>query len=114
MLAEESGYIGHLYVLCAEILMIQPLSEYTGSGFLMWSRTFGWRERGDMRLIINGQERQFSEDIRTVGQLITSLNLEGKRFVMELNGQILKRDKQNEQAIADGDRLEIVHFVGGG
>lgn len=67
-----------------------------------------------MKLIINGKEKAFSEEVLTVGDLIDQLNLNGKRFVIEHNGQILKKERQNEQTLDDGDKLEIVHFVGGG
>lgn len=52
--------------------------------------------------------------MQTVGNLIDQLNLREKRFVIEHNGQILKKENQHERPLTDGDRLEIVHFVGGG
>jgi thiamine biosynthesis protein ThiS len=67
-----------------------------------------------LKLIINGKEQTFNEQVATIGALLDELGLREKRFVIEYNGEILKKEKQDEQALLDGDRLEIVHFVGGG
>jgi len=67
-----------------------------------------------LRLIINGKEQTFNEKVLTVGVLLDEWGLREKRFVIEHNGQILNKEKQDEQLLSHGDRLEIVHFVGGG
>ena len=64
-------------------------------------------------LTINGERRSF-EDSLTVAQLIERLQLAGKRIALERNGEIVPRAKFAAQALADGDRLEIVVAVGGG
>jgi sulfur carrier protein len=66
-----------------------------------------------MKLIINGEERQF-EAISTLASLIDQLGIKGDRVAVELNRDIVSRAKWQETPLHDGDKLEIVHFVGGG
>ena len=61
---------------------------------------------------INGQE-QTSAPI-TLAQLIEQLGMKQDRVAVELNRNIVPRAKWAETNLAEGDRLEIVHFVGGG
>ena len=53
-------------------------------------------------------------DGRTVAGLLEDLELDGRLVVVELNRQIIRRTEIAEVALRDGDRIEIVHFVGGG
>jgi sulfur carrier protein len=66
-----------------------------------------------MKLIINGEEKAF-ESAANVADLITQLALKGDRIAVELNHDIVPRTNWNSATLHDGDRLEIVHFVGGG
>jgi thiamine biosynthesis protein ThiS len=66
-----------------------------------------------MRLFINGKEESFEEPI-TVAQLIEQLGMKGDRVAVERNREIVSRPQWPETSLQDGDRLEIVHFVGGG
>jgi sulfur carrier protein len=69
-----------------------------------------------MQLVINGQPRDFAQlasDSR-LEALIQELGLKGDRVAVEHNGAIVPRAEWEHTAIADGDKLEIVHFVGGG
>ena len=66
-----------------------------------------------MRLVINGKEQDFAAPL-TVTQLIGELGLKSDRVAIEVNRQIVSRGQWAETSLADGDRLEIVHFVGGG
>ena len=69
-----------------------------------------------MNLIINGQAREF-EDLRsgsTLQDLLTALALKQDRVAVEHNGAIVSRPSWATTSIGDGDKLEIVHFVGGG
>ncbi len=66
-----------------------------------------------MRLIINGEERSFSS-VANVARLIEELGIKGDRVAVELNREIVSRTQWADAALKDGDRLEIVHFVGGG
>jgi sulfur carrier protein len=69
-----------------------------------------------MQLVINGQSREFPEltvDAR-ISDLIAALGLKNDRVAIEQNGAIVSRVAWIETAIHPGDKLEIVHFVGGG
>jgi thiamine biosynthesis protein ThiS len=66
-----------------------------------------------MRLIINGKE-QTHPDALTLAQLIEQLGMKSDRVAVELNREIVPRAQWPETSLKDGDKLEIVHFVGGG
>lgn len=67
-----------------------------------------------MELMINGTSRSVSPDVRTIEQLLESLQLGEKRVIVEWNQQILQKEDHGTTMIGSGDTLEIVHFVGGG
>jgi sulfur carrier protein len=65
-----------------------------------------------MNLTINGESRVvFAE---TLSALVEHLGMRPDRVAIELNREIVPRDQWAETRLSDGDRLEIVHFVGGG
>jgi len=64
-------------------------------------------------LTVNGERRQFPQPLTCAG-LIAALGLAGKRVALECNGEIVPRGRHAEQALADGDKIEIVVAVGGG
>jgi thiamine biosynthesis protein ThiS len=66
-----------------------------------------------MKLIINGEDREFSS-ISTLADLIAQLEMKPDRVAVELNRELAPRDRWTTTPIRDGDKLEIVHFVGGG
>jgi thiamine biosynthesis protein ThiS len=66
-----------------------------------------------MELIINGDEREFADGLRLAG-LVEQLGMKPERVAIELNRDIIPRDQWAATALKNGDRLEIVHFVGGG
>ncbi|HEX3985546.1 MAG TPA: sulfur carrier protein ThiS [Acidobacteriaceae bacterium] len=69
-----------------------------------------------MDLVINGQPRSFPALLAdaTLLDLLNALALKADRIALEHNGSIVSRPAWPATAIADGDRFEIVHFVGGG
>ncbi len=67
-----------------------------------------------MQLIINGKPRSFEATSFSVANLVTTLELEGKRLAIECNGEIVPRSQFAVTHLADGDKLEIVGAVGGG
>ena len=69
-----------------------------------------------MKLHINGDERVFSDTPTpfTLAALIETLGMKPDRVAVELNRDIMPRDRWTETNLNDGDRLEVVHFVGGG
>jgi sulfur carrier protein len=66
-----------------------------------------------VKLTINGEEREFAP-LANVAELIEQLGMKADRVAIELNRDIVPRVRWPETPIRDGDRLEIVHFVGGG
>jgi thiamine biosynthesis protein ThiS len=66
-----------------------------------------------MTLIINGENREFS-GLQTLTDLIAELGMKSDRVAVELNRELIRRDRWSETKLFDGDKLEIVHFVGGG
>jgi thiamine biosynthesis protein ThiS len=69
-----------------------------------------------MYFVINGQSREFPQlaSSANLEDLIADLGLKGDRVAIEHNGDIVPRAEWASAGLADGDRLEIVHFVGGG
>ncbi len=71
-----------------------------------------------MRLHINGEESDLEAPAPpaqfTLAALIESLSMKSDRVAVELNREIAPRDRWSQTILKDGDRLEIVHFVGGG
>jgi thiamine biosynthesis protein ThiS len=62
---------------------------------------------------INGESREVQERC-TLSDLVNDLSLAPARLAIELNQQVVRRDKWAQTILAEGDRIEIVHFVGGG
>jgi thiamine biosynthesis protein ThiS len=68
-----------------------------------------------MHFFVNGQEREFSDlTAPTLADLIAKLGLKDDRVAVEHNGSIVPRSGWTQTNLASGDKLEIVHFVGGG
>ncbi|MBU1254284.1 MAG: sulfur carrier protein ThiS, partial [Alphaproteobacteria bacterium] len=63
-------------------------------------------------LTVNGETRRTSAT--TIAELVRELELDPAKVAVERNGIIAPRSELAEHAVAEGDRLEIVHFVGGG
>lgn len=66
-----------------------------------------------MKVVINGEDRSFESPLTLAG-LVQALGMKMDRVAVELNRDIVPRDRWDQTQLADGDRLEIVHFVGGG
>lgn len=69
-----------------------------------------------LTLVINGQNRSFDTLTPpvTLDQAIAAMALKSDRVAVEHNGEIVQRAHWPETPVSAGDRLEIVHFVGGG
>jgi len=69
-----------------------------------------------MKLQINGEERDFSGSPTpfTLSALVDTLGMKSDRVAVELNRDIVPRDRWGVTQMNEGDRLEIVHFVVGG
>ena len=69
--------------------------------------------RRQMRITVNGEERKVTSDT-TVAQLLERLEIVGGRIAVERNLEIVPRSNFDALHLREGDKLEIVHFVGGG
>ncbi|SEC42588.1 sulfur carrier protein [Paenibacillus sp. GP183] len=67
-----------------------------------------------VQLIINGDPIGVPETVTTISQLLLHLGLEEKIVIVELNQVILEKANHLNTTVSSGDRIEIVHFVGGG
>jgi thiamine biosynthesis protein ThiS len=65
-----------------------------------------------MNLTINGESRLVPAE--TLSALVEQLGMKPDRVAIELNREIVPRDRWQLTRLNDGDQLEIVHFVGGG
>ena len=63
-------------------------------------------------LIVNGDTRRTTA--ATIAAFVRELGLEPQKVAVEHNGEISPRSGLETAALSDGDRLEVVHFVGGG
>lgn len=66
-----------------------------------------------MQIHVNGEARDLAAG-STVADLLAAQALTGKRIAVERNGEIVPRSQHAACLLADGDRLEIVHAIGGG
>jgi thiamine biosynthesis protein ThiS len=66
-----------------------------------------------MQLVINGMARPVPDGL-TVAALIEHLGVQSDRVAVELNREIVPKGKWSATNLGENDRLEIVHFVGGG
>ncbi len=70
-------------------------------------------DRGRIRVHVNGKEREVPSGL-SVHELVESFDLNPMLIVVELNREILSRDQFKDVGVAEGDAVELVHFVGGG
>lgn len=66
-----------------------------------------------MEITVNGQQQTVADDI-TAAQLVEQMGLTGRRIAMEVNLEIVPRSTYAGHTLQAGDRIEIVHAVGGG
>ena len=69
-----------------------------------------------LTLTLNGHTRVF-DGLRpdsNLAALVDALGVKGDRVALELNGDIVSRTRWPEALLVDGDKVEMVHFVGGG
>ncbi len=66
-----------------------------------------------MRIKLNGEEKELAEGT-TLRGLVEQLALAPERLAVELNREVVRRADWPATPLSDGDRVEIVHFVGGG
>jgi thiamine biosynthesis protein ThiS len=66
-----------------------------------------------LEIIVNGESRSIPGPA-SVADLLRHLGLDPRTVVVELNREIVRRPRLDATALADGDAVELVHFVGGG
>jgi sulfur carrier protein len=66
-----------------------------------------------LRIQLNGQSRE-AEDSMNLRELISSLDLKPEQIAIELNQTVIRRMHWQSTILREGDKVEIVHFVGGG
>ncbi len=71
------------------------------------------RGHREVSIVLNGQPRVVAEGM-SVRALLRQLELEPGMVVVEHNRRILARDALSDAEVQEGDRIELVHFVGGG
>jgi sulfur carrier protein len=66
-----------------------------------------------MDIVLNGEPRSLPAPVTVLG-LLQSEGLGERRVAVEVNGEIVSRSRHREHALQPGDRVEIVHALGGG
>jgi sulfur carrier protein len=66
-----------------------------------------------LKIRLNGEDAE-AEDGVTLPALVESLSLAPERIAIELNGEVVRRADWPGVTLKEGDRVEVVHFVGGG
>ena len=67
-----------------------------------------------MNLVINGERVEVPETVGTITGLLEHFDLQEKVVIVEKNAEILEKTAHTESTVSNGDRIELVHFVGGG
>ncbi len=66
-----------------------------------------------MQIVLNGENRALAPGLSVAG-LLKDLGIESRKVAVERNLEIVPKSAFETTLLADGDRLEIVHFIGGG
>ena len=66
-----------------------------------------------LRVYVNGEPRELNQPL-TLAELVAELDLPPARIAIELNRTVVRRNDWSATTLNDEDRIEIVHFVGGG
>ena len=69
--------------------------------------------KGPLRIEVNGEQREFEGPL-TLSELVERLGLAAERLAIERNKEVVRRAEWPRTQVSEGDRVEIVHFVGGG
>jgi sulfur carrier protein len=77
------------------------------------ARMRGGGDNAHMNIVLNGEPRALTPPL-SVLQLLQAEGLEERRVAVEVNGGIVPRSRHAEHLLGDGDRVEIVHALGGG
>lgn len=67
-----------------------------------------------MQIQLNGEALTLEPETGSVAQLVQSLGLAGQRIAVEVNEEIVPRSEHDSTRLGEGDRVEVVHAIGGG
>ena len=67
-----------------------------------------------MSIVLNGKNVKLPEEVSTIQKLLTYYHLENRICVVECNQEIIMKEHYGTMKLSNGDKVEIIHFVGGG
>lgn len=67
-----------------------------------------------MTIVLNGKTIELPQEIHSISDLLRYYNLENRIVVVEVNQEIIYKEQYDSTVLSDKDRIEIIHFVGGG
>ena len=66
-----------------------------------------------MRVLVNGETKEIPNEVN-LSELLKNLSLPSERIAIELNKEVVRKKDWENAKVADADKIEIIHFVGGG
>ena len=66
-----------------------------------------------MQITVNGEKRELGENL-TIAEMLENLKLPAERIAVELNREVVRKKDWESVRLNDADKIEIIHFVGGG
>lgn len=66
-----------------------------------------------MKIFINGEGKEIPGEVR-LSELLSLFGLPTQRIAIELNREVVRRQEWENISVKDADRIEVIHFVGGG
>ncbi len=66
-----------------------------------------------MKIIVNGEEKEFDREL-TIKELVEELGIKVPNFAVAVGMDVIPKSEYDTYRLKDGDKVEIVHFVGGG
>lgn len=67
-----------------------------------------------MSIVLNGKTIELAKEVQSISDLLRAYNLENRIVVVEVNQEITYKEQYDSTILSDKDRIEIIHFVGGG
>jgi len=67
-----------------------------------------------MKLYVNGVLKEFEKEQMTISELVKELQIKAPNFAVAVGFDVIPKSEYDKFVLKDGDKVEIVHFVGGG
>jgi len=67
-----------------------------------------------MTILLNGKSVQLPNEVTTIQDLLAHYQLENRIVIVEQNKEIVYKEQYSSSMLSDKDKIEIIHFVGGG